>query len=71
MVIGRVLVGEGDHDTGIAQMREAMGKLVEAGGELVYCYAVGLLAEAYLKAHDPEEGLAIVAEALKNIETSH
>jgi hypothetical protein len=32
MVIGRVLVGEGNFDAGIIRMREAMSSLQEVGG---------------------------------------
>ena len=70
MVIGRVLAGEGSHDAGIIRMRDAMGTLRDTGGELVYCYALSLLAESYLRAREPERGLEVVAEALKEIEAS-
>jgi predicted ATPase len=70
MVIGRVLVGEGNLDAGIIRMRDAMSTLWEAGGELIYSYALSLLTESYLKAGEPEKGLAAVAEALKGIEAS-
>ncbi|MGH7933444.1 MAG: adenylate/guanylate cyclase domain-containing protein [Candidatus Binataceae bacterium] len=70
MVIGRVLVGEGNHNAGIIRMREAMTTLVETGGELIYHYALSLLAESYLNAREPEKGLAAIAEALKDVGTS-
>jgi class 3 adenylate cyclase/predicted ATPase len=70
MVIGRVLVGEGSHDAGIIRMREAMASLRETGGELIYNYALSLLAESYLMAREPEQGLAVIAEALEVVETS-
>ena len=70
MVIGRVLVGEGSHDAGIIRMREAMGTLRDTGGELVYGYALSLLAESYLQAREPEKGLEVAAEALREIEAS-
>jgi tetratricopeptide (TPR) repeat protein len=70
MVIGRVLVGEGNHDAGIVRMLDAMRTLRETGGELIYGYALSLLAESYLKGREPDKGLAVVAEALKEIETS-
>jgi tetratricopeptide (TPR) repeat protein len=70
MVIGRVLVGEGSHDAGIIRMRDAMASLRETGGELIYTYALSLLAESYLKAREPERGLAAIAEALQGIEAS-
>jgi ATP/maltotriose-dependent transcriptional regulator MalT len=70
MVIGRVLVGEGNHDAGIVRMLDAMRTLRETGGELIYGYALSLLAESYLKGREPQKGLAAVAEAFKEIETS-
>jgi class 3 adenylate cyclase/tetratricopeptide (TPR) repeat protein len=70
VILGRVLVGEGNHDAGIIRMRDAMADLRGAGGELIYNYALSLLAESYLTGHDPEKGLAAVAEAFKGIETS-
>jgi class 3 adenylate cyclase/tetratricopeptide (TPR) repeat protein len=70
MVIGRVLVGEGNHDAGIVRMLDAMRTLRETGGELIYSYALNLLAESYLKGREPDKGLAVVAEALKGSETS-
>jgi class 3 adenylate cyclase/tetratricopeptide (TPR) repeat protein len=70
MVIGRTLVGEGSHDAGIIRMRDAMASLREAGGELIYNYALSLLAESYLEGREPEKGLEATAEALNAIETS-
>jgi hypothetical protein len=70
VIIGRVLVGEGNFDAGIIRMRDAMSTLREAGGELIHSYALSLLTESYLRAREPEKGLAAVAEALKEIETS-
>ena len=70
MVIGRVLVGESSYDAGIIRMRDAMTNLRETGGELIYNYALSLLAESYLIGREPEPGLAAVAEAFEGIETS-
>src|SRR5262249_41518694 len=39
MVLGRVLVGEGQRDAGIVRMREAMATLLETGGEQIHNYA--------------------------------
>src|SRR6202049_2370209 len=69
MVIGRVFVGEGNHDVGIVRMLDAMRTHRETGGELIYSYALNLLAESYLKGSESEKGLALVAEALEGIET--
>ena len=70
MVIGRVLVGEGNHNAGIIRIRDAMATLHETGGELIHNYGLSLLAESYLKGREPEKGLAAVAEAFKVIESS-
>ncbi|MFZ0660646.1 MAG: adenylate/guanylate cyclase domain-containing protein [Candidatus Binataceae bacterium] len=70
MIIGRVLIGEGNYAAGIIRMRAAMAALIENGGELIYCYALSLLAEAYLGSREPEKGLAVVAEAFKVISSS-
>jgi predicted ATPase len=70
MIIGRSLVGQGNHDAGIVRMREAMTSLLEAGGELIYNYALSLLAESYRAAGEPGPGLAAVAEALEGTESS-
>jgi tetratricopeptide (TPR) repeat protein len=70
MIIGRTLVGQGNHDAGIVRMREAMTSLRDAGGELIYNYALSLLAESYRAAGEPAAGLAAVAEALEGIESS-
>jgi hypothetical protein len=70
VVIGRVLVGEGNHDNGIIRMRDAMTTLRETGGELMYNYALSLLAESYLTGREPERGLAAVTEAFKEIDSS-
>jgi predicted ATPase/class 3 adenylate cyclase len=70
MIIGRTLVGEGSHAAGIIRMRDAMTSLRDAGGELIYNYALSLLAESYLVAREPEKGLAAIAEAFTSIEAS-
>src|SRR5262249_43480116 len=70
MIIGRTLVGEGSRDAGIIRMRDAMVSLREAGGELIYSYALSLLAESYLLAGEPEKALALIAEALRGVESS-
>ncbi|MGC1676119.1 MAG: adenylate/guanylate cyclase domain-containing protein [Candidatus Binataceae bacterium] len=70
MIIGRVLVGEGNYAAGIIRMRAAMAELIENGGELIYCYALSLLADAYLGSREPEKGLAVVAEAFEVISSS-
>jgi predicted ATPase len=70
MIVGRTLVGEGSYDAGIIRMRDSMTSLRDAGGELIYGYALSLLAESYLQAREPQQGLAAVTEALDGIEAS-
>jgi tetratricopeptide (TPR) repeat protein len=70
MVVGRVLVGEGNHAAGIIRMLEGMETLSQTGGELIYCYALSLLTEAYVTSQEPEKGLETVAEALRRIQES-
>jgi class 3 adenylate cyclase/tetratricopeptide (TPR) repeat protein len=70
MIVGRTLVGEGNHATGIIRMRDSMTSLRETGGELIYGYALSLLAESYLLAGEGERGLDAVTEALGGIEAS-
>ena len=70
VAIGRVLIGEGNHEEGIIRMLDAMAMLRETGGELVYNFALSMLAEAYLMTREPEKGLAAISEAMTGIETS-
>jgi predicted ATPase len=47
-----------------------MADLRDTGGDLIYSYALSLLAESHLMAREDEKGLASIAEALRGIETS-
>lgn len=61
---GRSLAEHGQAAAGIAQMRWGIAAMRDTGSELLQSYFPGLLAEAYLKDGQVEEGLATVAEAL-------
>ena len=51
-------------------MQDAMASLRKTGGELIYNFALSLLAESYFEARQPEKGLEAIAEAIRETETS-
>jgi len=51
-------------------MRQAMDTWRASGGELLRSYFLGLVAEGHLQARQPEEGLAVIADALTLVETT-
>jgi DNA-binding winged helix-turn-helix (wHTH) protein/predicted ATPase len=51
-------------DEGITLMRQGLAACEVAGAELIRSYFLGLLADGYEKAGQPEEGLSVLAEAL-------
>ena len=61
---GRTLAEHGHATDGIAQMRWGIAAMRDTGSEIYQSYFPALLAEAYLKDGQVEEGLATVAEAL-------
>jgi class 3 adenylate cyclase/predicted ATPase len=60
---GRVLAEHGHTAAGIAQMQRGIAAIRDTGTEIFQSYFPALLAEAYLKDGQIEEGLATVAEA--------
>jgi predicted ATPase len=60
---GRILAEHGHTAAGIAQMRRGIAAIRDTGTEMFQSYFPALLAEAYLKDGQIEEGLATVAEA--------
>jgi len=66
---GWVLVGQGQREEGIAQMRDGLAAFRATGGEFRLPYYLTLLAEAYGKAGQAAAGLTLVAEALAHAET--
>ena len=61
---GRAVVEHGHAADGIDQMRWGIAAMRDTGSEIFQSYFLGMLAEAYLKDGQVEEGLATVAEAL-------
>jgi predicted ATPase len=61
---GWALVEQGQHETGIAQMRQGIAALQATGAEAHRLSYLALLAEAYGKVGQAEEGLTVLAEAL-------
>jgi predicted ATPase len=64
LFLGRVLVGEGDGESGIAQMRQALASYQTMGASLGRSDFLGLLAEACAEAGRIQEGLEVLDEAL-------
>jgi len=58
------LIAQGAGAEGIAQIRQGLVAYRATGAELQRPYFLSLLAEAYEKVRQPEEGLAVLAEAL-------
>src|SRR5213076_543538 len=61
---GWALAEQGQGEEGSAQIRQGLAAYREAGSELNRPYFLALLAEAYGKVGQVEEGLSVVAEAL-------
>jgi predicted ATPase len=61
---GWALAEQGQHEEGIAQIRQGLAAYQATGAELWRPYFLALLVAAYRKAGQNEEGLAVVAGAL-------
>ena len=61
---GWALANQGQREDGILQIRQGIAAWRATGAELLRPYWLALLAEAYGKVEQPEEGLHILAEAL-------
>ncbi len=61
---GGALTAQGRAEEGIAQIRQGLAALLETGVEVARPYYLALLAEAYGRLGQVEEGLALLAEAL-------
>jgi predicted ATPase/class 3 adenylate cyclase len=73
--VGTTLVGwavtvQGQGEEGMLQMRQGLTAFQTAGVELEQSYFLALLAEAYGEAGQPQEGLAVLAEALALVDTT-
>jgi predicted ATPase len=64
---GWALVGQGQCEDGIAQLREGLVAYRATGADLECSHWLALLAEAYRDIDQPEEGLCLVAEALDHV----
>jgi predicted ATPase len=67
---GWVLVEQGQSEEGIAQIRQGLVDLRATGTEVVWPYFLGLLAQAYGKAGQAREGIALLDEALTLVDKS-
>jgi class 3 adenylate cyclase/predicted ATPase len=65
---GWTLAEHGQGEEGIAQIRQGMAALRTAGADINRTYFLALLAEAYGKMGQPEEGLNALAEALAQVD---
>jgi len=65
---GWALAKQGQWEEGIEQMQQGLIAFRGTGAEQVRPYGLGLLAETYKDAGQPEEGLAVLAEALAVIQ---
>jgi predicted ATPase len=62
---GGAAAAGGQTDAGITEMRAALDAWLAAGAELARPYYAGILAEAYGKARQPAQGLAVLEEAVE------
>jgi class 3 adenylate cyclase/predicted ATPase len=65
---GWALSEQGQVEEGIARVQQGLVALRTIGAEVFRPYGVAVLAEAYSKAGQPEQGLAALAEALQFVE---
>ena len=68
MSLGAIIVGEEDFDRGLAMMREGMAGTREFGTLPVYRYGLIIMAYAFLRAGNIDEGLRALDEASEGIE---
>ena len=64
---GWALVGQGQCEEGIAQLREGLVAYRVTGAEIESSHWLGLIAEACRDTGQPEEGLRVIAEALDHV----
>jgi class 3 adenylate cyclase/predicted ATPase len=67
---GWALADQGQSEEGIAQIRQGLATERAIGAGIFHSYFLALLAEAYGKAGQAEEGLATLAEALTMVDNS-
>jgi class 3 adenylate cyclase/predicted ATPase len=67
MLRGSALVGEGQGEEGIAELREGLAAYLAIGAQIECSHWLALLAEAYRDTGRPAEGLHATAEALDHV----
>jgi predicted ATPase len=67
---GWTLAEQGQSEEGITQIHQGLATCQAIGAGIFHSYFLALLAEAYGKARQAEEGLAALAEALTVVDTS-
>jgi len=70
ILLGWALTAQGKEAEGLAQMRQGLAAYRATGAELHRPYFLSLLAEACGKVGQPEEGLAVLAEALATVDNT-
>jgi predicted ATPase len=68
ILLGWVLVKQGKVDEGLAQISRGMDAYRATGAELLCPYLISLLADALAEGGSPQQGLALVGEALEAVE---
>jgi predicted ATPase len=63
-----LLAEQGQSAAGVSQMRQGLADYRQTGTHASVGFYLGLLAEAYGKGDQPEEGLTVVAEALELVQ---
>jgi class 3 adenylate cyclase/predicted ATPase len=67
---GWLVAEQGQYADGISQMRQGLADMQAVGTEVIQSYDLGLLARAYDKVGQPEEGLMCIEQALTRLEAN-
>src|SRR5262249_8748805 len=70
LLCGWALAQQGQAQAGIEQLRQGLIALRATGAEMARPYFLALLAEAHGTIEEPEEGLAVLTEALTLVDTT-
>jgi len=70
IVLGWALTAQGKEDEGVAHMRQGLVASRATGSEIHRPHFLSLLAEAYGKVGQPEEGLTVLVEALAKVDNT-
>jgi class 3 adenylate cyclase/tetratricopeptide (TPR) repeat protein len=68
MSLGCAIADEGDVELGLQTMLEGMRALESFGADLIYCYALSLLADVYRQVGQTDDGLRAVDAGLERVE---